>query len=504
MRSKGKGTQQVPKKALYNPESDFCRLAETVEPGNLPPEAYRMPSRRDYGRLIHSPAFRRLQGKTQLFPSSESDFYRNRLTHSVEVAHIAKSIALRLNSEERYCKENPIDTDLVEFSALAHDLGHPPFGHNGESELNAIMVEHGGFEGNAQTLRILTRLEKKQTKYFPAGDKSADPIVNESDVRLGLNLTARSIASILKYDNKIPLNMKERKSKGLDSSVQKGYYAIDSDTVDWVKSKVCVNLSVKKFKTVECCIMDIADDIAYSTYDLEDSFKAGFLTPISMSSADRNFRDLLARRIKKKIDFEYHDLPEHERNFDFNEVNKTLAGVFHDILISDRNQKDLYSTDDQINIASSAFSASAQLASNGYYRTDFTSALVGTFVRGIEFKFNEECPALSRVRLSLQIFKVVELLKLFSFEKIILSPRIKITDQRGRHIIRTIFQALKEEDGYMLLPNDWRELLSQREFDDNWRMRTICDFIAGMTDRYCIEFYSRLLGENMPSIHKDY
>ena len=91
---------------------------------------YRSPSRRDYARLLHSPAFRRLQGKTQLFPSVESDFFRNRLTHSLEVAQIAKSIALRLN--DSHFKDDQIDTDLVETAALAHDLGHPPFGHNGE------------------------------------------------------------------------------------------------------------------------------------------------------------------------------------------------------------------------------------------------------------------------------------------------------------------------------------------------------------------------------------
>src|ERR1044072_2799677 len=109
--------------------------------------------RRDYARLIHSPAFRRLQGKTQLFPGTESDFFRNRLTHSMEVAQIAKGIALNLNSEE-FFRDNPLNTDLVELAALAHDLGHPPFGHNGEYALDERMREHGGFEGKAQTLPI--------------------------------------------------------------------------------------------------------------------------------------------------------------------------------------------------------------------------------------------------------------------------------------------------------------------------------------------------------------
>ena len=123
---------------------------------------HRSAFRRDYARLLHSPAFRRLQGKTQLFPSMEHDFFRNRLTHSLEVAQIAKSIALRLNDRYGYFRAYPIDTDLVETAALAHDLGHPPFGHNGERALDDCMKERGGFEGNAQSLRILSKLGKKE------------------------------------------------------------------------------------------------------------------------------------------------------------------------------------------------------------------------------------------------------------------------------------------------------------------------------------------------------
>ena len=125
--------------------TDLDREREVAVEGE---SAYRCAFRRDYARLLHCPAFRRLQGKTQLFPSVEHDFFRNRLTHSLEVAQIAKSIALRLNHHHSYFVDNPIDLDLVETAALAHDLGHPPFGHDGERALDDCMKKRGGFEGN--------------------------------------------------------------------------------------------------------------------------------------------------------------------------------------------------------------------------------------------------------------------------------------------------------------------------------------------------------------------
>ena len=147
-------------------------------------------------------------------------FFRNRLTHSLEVAQIAKSIAKKLNYEFNL----DIDEDLVSLAGLAHDIGHPPFGHQGEEALDKCMIEYGGFEGNAQTLRILTRIEKKiiDTEN-PSG-------VNEKgrDLRAGLNLTSRSIASILKYDNIIPRNHEQRlkfhESRGEPIHPIKGYY----------------------------------------------------------------------------------------------------------------------------------------------------------------------------------------------------------------------------------------------------------------------------------------
>lgn len=264
---------------LYRP-SDFCRhISEANER-----EPWRDPFRQDYARVIHCPSFRRLQGKTQLFPGHESDFFRNRLTHSLEVAQIAESVAYKINATHPFFKLNNIDPRVCFTASLLHDIGHPPFGHNGEEALDAAMRAYGGFKGNAQTLRIISQLEKK--RYVPG---ETCPIARRS----GLNLTYRTLAAILKYDSQIP---EVRKT---DSKVCKGYYFEDLPIVLDIKKHVEPDweLADGKFKTIECAIMDIADDIAYSTYDLEDSFKAGFLTPTAMLTADGSLLDRVAKKV---------------------------------------------------------------------------------------------------------------------------------------------------------------------------------------------------------------
>jgi dGTPase len=276
-------------KPLYS-AYDAKRLLESS--GDKESVPFRSEWRKDYGRIIHSPSLRRLQGKTQLFPNNENDFYRNRLTHSLEVAQIAKSIAMKINHEHLSGLQG-LDLDIVELAALAHDLGHPPFGHNGETSLDECMRDvDGGFEGNAQTFRILARLEKKVTKTKnDLGEGIA--VLNGKDNRCGLNLTARSLAAILKYDKKIPARNADREAK--QNKVFKGYYECDLDIVVAIKQSV-LGIDIKeieerriKFKTIECQIMDIADDIAYSTYDLEDAFKAGFLNPLKLVSFGDEF-----------------------------------------------------------------------------------------------------------------------------------------------------------------------------------------------------------------------
>ncbi|MFH1496856.1 MAG: dGTP triphosphohydrolase [Verrucomicrobiota bacterium] len=221
---------------------------------------YRTRFQIDRDRVIHSHAFRKLQSKTQVFLSGEYDFYRTRLTHSMEVAQIGRSICQFLRTRGGVLSEEFfIDPDLVESVCLAHDLGHPPFGHSGERTLQELMKPHGGFEGNAQTLHLLT-----ETMYQ-----------NESGVR-GMRPTRALIDGVLKY----------KKLYGEFAEVPRNHFLYDPQAAyrDFVFGGAAIPAELHEgealngFKSVECQIMDWADDAAYSLNDIVDGVKAGFLT----------------------------------------------------------------------------------------------------------------------------------------------------------------------------------------------------------------------------------
>ena len=416
-----------PSEPLYRPTDFGRRVAIPDKDGDA-----RDPFRRDLARLIHCPAFRRLQGKTQLFPSNENDFFRNRLTHSIEVAQIGTGIAMNLNVSVPELKDTPINEHLVHFAALAHDLGHPPFGHNGEKTLDDELQDNGGFEGNAQTLRILARLEKKETEQFPIHSNVAEPIDAEhNDRRLGLNLTYRSMASVMKYDREIPETDEERVRQRFLRRPVKGYYDVERDLVRQIKANVAPGYG-GPFKTIECCIMDLADDIAYSTYDLEDAFKAGFLSPIGMAAATADEKTAIATEINGKLDEEYGDGAD---AITVNQIDEVLRSVFSD-LYDGQDVRDEYSHSARI------YRRSCVLGENGYFRTDFTSKLVNLFMSGIDFDYNSDFPCLSKVRFNIQTFKMVEILKKYAYRSLIMSARLKIAETRGREIIKSIFKTL--------------------------------------------------------------
>jgi dGTPase len=456
-------------------------------------EPFRTEFRKDYGRLIHSCAFRRLVGKTQLFPGSESDFFRNRLTHSLEVAQIAKSIAIKLNYEhKRLFGKTPIDTDLVETAALAHDLGHPPFGHIGEAALDERMLNYGGFEGNAQTLRILARTEKKVTSDSDGNGITA----NGDDLRFGLNPCFRTLAATLKYDTKIPLRRRP------DAELVKGYYESEAELVSKIKIHVSQQRipRAKKFKTIECRIMDLADDIAYSTYDIEDALKAGFLTPLDFITPRESLLMDVHREINK-------DRKKAKRSrISVEDIRLYLLSIFSDLLDNVNiwklsNNQRTPTGYEILDTFANLVTAAKDLSAIGYFRTQVTSDLVQMFIDGIQFKFNRSNPPLSQVYFDPKIETTVEVLKRFAYVSLIQHTRLRFTESRGKEIVFEIFDHLNCKNGQELLPSDFRTWY-ERSDSKTKKMRVICDYIAGMTDRYAVEFYNRLKSEHPLSIFK--
>jgi dGTPase len=220
---------------LYD-AADRERLVD--EPAKRVDAPERTPFERDRARVVHSASLRRLAAKTQVLGPQADDFVRNRLTHSLEVAQIARDLARPLGCHP----------DLAETAALAHDLGHPPFGHNGEMALDALGAGSGGFEGNAQTLRILSRLEAK---------------TSDADGRsVGLNLTRATLDACTKY----PWGRED----SADEPGKFGVYADDLPVFTWLRSGV-----EGPRRCVEAQVMDLADDVAYSVHDLEDGIVGG-------------------------------------------------------------------------------------------------------------------------------------------------------------------------------------------------------------------------------------
>lgn len=241
--------------------SDFDR--ERFEPEVRKSNVQRGEFARDRARVLHSSALRRLGAKTQVLSPEKGDFARTRLTHSLEVAQVGREMASELG----------INPDVVDMACLAHDLGHPPFGHNGETALNEWASEIGGFEGNAQTLRLLTRIEPK---VFSANGEAR-----------GLNLTRASLDATCKY----PWTVSEAvRDLGAGKGVKFGVYADDEPVFAWLRDG-----APSRQKCIEAQVMDFADDVAYSVHDFEDAIVSGYINLRELS--DRGSRESLIDKI---------------------------------------------------------------------------------------------------------------------------------------------------------------------------------------------------------------
>lgn len=417
------------------------------------PPDHRSLYQRDRARIFHSAAFRRLQAKTQVVGIGQSDFYRTRLTHSLEVAQIGSGIISQLKVQYPEFTHFEFDETLIETLGLAHDIGHPPFGHGGEVALNYMMRDHGGFEGNGQTFRILTRLEPYTKDY-------------------GMNLSRRSLLGTLKYPVTFLEVVGEYPDKPTSSFRQlkahnwlppKAIFDVDSAALDWVLAPLCRS-DIERLKTVkpaiidgiegihlrsqyksfDCSVMELADDIAYSVHDLEDAIVMGTVNYNQWMS------DVVAP-IKA--------LGDNPISLDIDNLTKNL---FHE---------------------------------EQYLRKDAIGELVNSFVTAIKIEhiadFQEPLLAYN-AKLNEQYSQLLEILKGFVFKRVIRKSEFQAMEYKGQQIVMELFEAFAS-DPYRLLPENTKErwLIAQDKKDDV-QMRIICDYISGMTDEFAAKLYHSL------------
>lgn len=408
---------------------------------------------RDRARVIHSASFRRLQAKTQIFGLNESDFYRTRLTHSMEVAQIGSGLVEQLitvGDKQGYLTWLP-SFYLIEAICLAHDLGHPPFGHGGEVALNYMMRNHGGFEGNAQTLRILAKL-------------------GEYTDNNGIDLSRRATLGVLKYPA-IYTDITQQDSNYLEKAAapelhdfktlqmkawyppKSSIYAEERSILEWVllpfstEDKKNFTLlfeqkkgfKVTKHKSFDTSIMEIADDIAYGIHDLEDA--------VAMSMVPKEVW------VKEVMQHPYF-------------VKNPLWGNDMTDKLFSKRSKD---------------------------RKHAISKMVGIMIESVFVAENRlfEHPLLRyQAKLGQAEEAILELLKDFVYKNVITLPEVKGMEYKGQLIILDLFKSLRANPAALLPRNTYQKYLNAT--DISTQQRVIADYVAGMTNTYAERLYAKL------------
>jgi len=343
---------------------------------------------RDRDRIIHSTAFRRLKHKTQVFVNTSGDHFRTRITHSLEVAQIARTLSKFFNLNE----------DLCETLSLAHDLGHTPFGHAGEEALNNCMKKFGGFDHNIQTLRIILFLENRYYEFK------------------GLNLTFETLDGLLKHNGPIKNNKKYNKILG------KNYF------------KNRINFSSRP--SLEAQIAAISDDIAYNSHDLEDGLKSNLF----------KLKDLENIPILKTIIFK------HKKKIKNHSIDLIIRQIIRDII--NEMVRDIILTT-QKNLKN--------------YK-----------IKTLNDVYNSKYPIVCFSR-KMKLFD--KKIKSFLRKKMYYHKNVKINTNQGKKIISKLFKSIKENP---------KRYINVSKYDKSNILRSICDFIAGMTDRYAINLYKKI------------
>lgn len=418
---------------------------------------HRTPYERDRTRVIHCPAFRRLQRKTQILGTDEGDFHRTRLTHSLEVASIGSSLVrnLMINPSVVDAKSLLPSDDLINVICLLHDIGHPPFGHGGEVALNYMMRHYGGFEGNAQSLRLLTKTEDCYGDY-------------------GLDLTRRALLGILKYpvswSSVVALELPEEPAS-ISKSIRvnnwlppKAYFDCEQGEIDWLFSsltkadkRLFQSLAVlpngKKhgksaYHTFDCSIMDIADDIAYGVHDLEDAIHLGLITRSQLDTLE--LRQLLVQSSLKNAE-------------------SILDSLFDKLL---------------------------------HIRKQAVGELVNYFITATKIDITNEAFDEKLLRYNLTLLPEAQNLLRYLmdsvYQHVIDSQESRTFEYGGQMVVLRLFEAIGSNPA-SLLDKKNRQLFHQKE-DEASALRVVCDYISNMTDEYAYRMHERLFGFNTRTI----